>query len=266
MCADRREAAILAELAEKPGAPRLYVRHNRRFEANFAYIKNVIADGLLGDVFEISICRTGFSRRDDWQTIKEFGGGQLLNWGPHVIDQALQFAGGGYSSAWYDLRHTVAAGDCEDHVNMSLAGANGVLVNVKISGGMAIGAPDYHVCGTRGSLVISRGTISLRFVDPAQELPAHAANPGTPGSSFGASGTFASAEDIRWVEKTAPCEPDNLSVIWDCLYEDCRNGIPFPITLEESVMVMQVISEAKKELPSSLAALAGRQLSDSPGH
>ena len=61
---------------------KLHVRHNRRFEGLHAY-QEIIKSGILGDVFEIKLRRNNYQRRDDWQTLMKYGGGQLLIWVPY---------------------------------------------------------------------------------------------------------------------------------------------------------------------------------------
>ena len=76
MCCTYSQASALKDIAGKSSG-NLYVRHNRRFEPGFQHIREIIASGILGDVYEIKLRRVSYSRRDDWQTIKEYGGGQL---------------------------------------------------------------------------------------------------------------------------------------------------------------------------------------------
>lgn len=80
-------------MGTNPSGPHLYLRHNRRVESGFEKVNEIIDSGVLGDVFSIKLTRNGYSRRCDWQTISEFGGGQLLNWGPHIVDHCRVFAG-----------------------------------------------------------------------------------------------------------------------------------------------------------------------------
>ncbi|HEY3332512.1 MAG TPA: Gfo/Idh/MocA family oxidoreductase [Capsulimonadaceae bacterium] len=236
--------ALVAIAAKAPG--NLYVRHNRRFESAFQHIREIIDSGLLGDVFEIKLRRFGYGRRDDWQTIKEFGGGQLLNWGPHVIDHALRLLGAPVAKMWSDLKMIASVGDAEDHVRFVLTGTNGRVVDAGISGGAAISEPEYLVLGTRGSLTCSGNDIAMRYLDPARLPAPKEAIRETPGSgaSFGAS------ETLHWVNVTITASPatgcDVGSTIWDELYESIRNGKPFPVTLEESVGVMELVSAIKK--------------------
>ena len=73
------DALELQKVADaNPG--RVFVRHNRRFEAAFSHIREIIRSGKLGHIFEIKLCRHNYQWRADWQTILDCGGGQLLNW------------------------------------------------------------------------------------------------------------------------------------------------------------------------------------------
>lgn len=242
MTATYAEARRVQRAAAK-AAGDLYVRHNRRFEAGFLHIREIIASGILGDVHTIKLARVGYSRRDDWQTLKEFAGGQLLNWGPHIIDHALQFLDSPVKSISSDLKRVAAVGDAEDHLKIVLTGENGRVVDVEISGGAAVGLPEYVVWGSKGGLISRGGSLELRYLNPRQKLEARTANPETPGASFG------SPEKLKWVHKTIPVKPKRRYGIWDELYKAVRLGKAFPITLDEAVGVMRVVSAVKKGTP-----------------
>jgi predicted dehydrogenase len=218
----------------------LYIRHNRRFDPDFLHVREIISSGILGEVYEIRLARHGYSRRDDWQTIVEHGGGQLLNWGPHVVDHALRFLQSPVETQYSDLKRVAAVGDAEDHVKIVLRGTNGRLVDLEISGGVALGAPTYLVFGTKGSLSLNGKEIHLRYLDPKQALPERTANPGTPGTTFG------TREKLPWIDETLPVQAGSNRVIWDHLFNAIRKGVPFPVKLDEAVEVMRVISTAKQ--------------------
>jgi scyllo-inositol 2-dehydrogenase (NADP+) len=242
MCCTYKEALSLKEIAGKSSGS-LYVRHNRRFEPGFQHIREIMDSGILGDVYEIKLRRVGYQRRDDWQTIKKFGGGQLLNWGPHIIDHGLQFLQSPLKSIWSDLKMIASVGDAEDHLKIILTGENNRIVDLEISGGAAISEPEYLVWGTRGALLCDGNTIKMKYLDPNVELEQREANPGTPDASFG------SSEKLVWIEESIGINPKkkvNMTIIWDELYKAVREGIPFPITLDEAVEVMKVVSAAKK--------------------
>ena len=240
MCATHDEAKRLVALAKRSKG-KLYVRHNRRNEPAFLHIREIMASGILGDVFEVKLARVSFGRRDDWQTLMEFAGGQMLNWGSHIVDHAVRMLDAPVADVWSDLRRVAAVGDAEDHLKIILRGTNGRVVDMEISGGAAIKAPVYLIWGTRGGLVChDEKTITLKYLDPKHKLSRRRPNAGDPGASFG------TPEELPWIEKSIPVEHARAWNIWDELYKAVRKGGRFPITLDEALEVMRVISVAKK--------------------
>jgi predicted dehydrogenase len=237
---------------------RLFVRHNRRFETAFQHIRGIVESGLLGRVHSIRLRRGGFQRRDDWQAVMRFGGGQLLNWGPHIVDHALQFAGPGPVEQWSDLQRVAAVGDAEDHVRILLRNRAGLVVDLEISGGRILAEPEYLVSGTRGALSCRGDKIHLRRLDPNHRLPRRPLRPGTPPEGAG----FGGPDDVRWIEEEIEAKPaDGLAPddFWPRLHETLRGGRPFPVTLDESVAVMKVLDAARRGTPFAAGeAGAGR--------
>jgi predicted dehydrogenase len=104
------------------------------------------------------------------------------------------------------------------------------------------------VYGTRGSLTSDEKTITLRYISPEQKLAPVESNTGTPGTA-----NYGTPADLDWVEETIPVAPEykvELSAtIWEKLYNAIREGEPFPITSEEALAVMKVISQVKADNP-----------------
>lgn len=228
---------------------KLFIRQNRRFEPCFNDVRDIIRSGILGDIYEIRLCRHHYARRDDWQTVIAEGGGQLLNWGPHIVDHALQFLESPVASLRSDLRRVAAVGDAEDHVHLTLVGRNGRIVDVEISGGVAIPAPIYWVAGTKGTLVSrDEKTIELRYLDPAAKPPRRHVKLGLMGS-FGSPDTLVWKTETREVRKDLDCPH-----IWDNLFEHIRFGKPFWVKNEEAFEVMRILdlaSKARQDIPGA---------------
>lgn len=241
---DIAEARKLAAAAKKSKAS-LYLRHNRRFEPAFQHIREIIASGILGEVYEIKLRRVQYQRRDDWQTLIDCGGGQLLNWGPHIIDHGLRFLESPLAELWSDLKKIAAVGDAEDHLKVVMKGENGRLVDLEISGGAAIAEPVFLVAGTKGGLVThDEKTLELRYLDPKQKLSRRRAKKSSPPY-----GGFGSPDKLKWIEKTIPVKPKlkvTTDSIWDYAYDSIRKGKAFPITLEEGLEVVDVYTRVKK--------------------
>ncbi|WPJ95259.1 Gfo/Idh/MocA family oxidoreductase [Coraliomargarita algicola] len=238
---------ILALSQQYPG--KLYPRQNRRFEAPFNHIKEIMASGILGDVYEIKLCRHSFQRRSDWQTIVECGGGQLNNWGPHIIDHALQFLDYKVAEIWSDLKKVAALGNAEDHIKIVLKGESGRVIDMEISGGAALPQNEYTLFGTRGALTCQGADIHLKYIDPDQEFQKTEAFAGTPSLDGGVSNAYADLEPVKWVEehiKVAPQKPTQIHSIWPALYDSVRNNAKFPVSIEQAVAVLKVTDQVKK--------------------
>ncbi|MCL4505469.1 MAG: Gfo/Idh/MocA family oxidoreductase [Chloroflexi bacterium] len=226
----------------------LYFRHNRRFEPAFNHIRELLASGILGNVFEVKLRRNSYQRRSDWQTLLASGGGLLNNWGPHIVDHALQFLGAPLVDLWSDLKRIAAAGDAEDHLKIVLRGANGRVVDMEISGGAALPEPEYTIFGDRGALVCQGDVMTLRYLPLDYVLPELHASAETPGLEY----SFGKGGELPWVNemiRVQPSVPTEMDDIWDHLYAAIRDGAPFPVTMEQALEVIRVIELAKRGTP-----------------
>lgn len=251
------QALELKRISDSGRYGRLFVRHNRRFESNFLYVRAIIDSGMLGNVFRIELARDSYGRRNDWQTIARYGGGQLLNWGPHIVDHSLRLLGAAVKEFHSHLEQVTAAGDCEDHLDLTFIGENGRTVAMEISGGVALPVPEYRIYGDRGAMVIQNNVAHMRYINPAQQLQPIEADASTPVQHFGKSQTFKSAEVIDWIERDEEIKQAPLDQIWPYLYDTIRNGADFPITLAEAVDVIKYIDIAKQ---NSRFAAKGRNI------
>jgi len=237
--------ALKLKAASRKYPGRLFFRHNRRFEAPFVHIHEIIASGILGKVFEVKLRRNGYSRRDDWQTLISSGGGQLNNWGPHIIDHALRFLDSPVKSIMGDLKKIAAVGDAEDHVKIVLTGMNGCIVDLEISGGAAIREPEYIIFGTKGALTCTGKEIKIKYLDPEVKLVPRKPVKQSPPME----GSFGSKDNLVWKEETlaaSPKAPSGTSLIWDHLYAAIREGKKFPVTIDEGVEVVRIADVVKR--------------------
>lgn len=257
---------LKAAVERHPG--HLFLRFNRRFEPAFNHVREIIQSGLLGNISYVKVNRhPGFVRRLDWQTLSEFKGGMLNNWGPHLIDQALQLLDSPVKDLWSDIQHNVAAGDADDQVKIILRGENGRISEVDISTTTTLPGPLYEVRGDRGSLVVpvEEKTIKMRYLDPAQQLgPLDGIRENFPleyGNPW---------ETLRFIEEEIPIKPANgrtlqrgrvlaegesadpakgytyQDTMWGFVWEAIVNGKPYPVLIDEGVEVVRITEEALK--------------------
>jgi len=222
----------------KLSSGRLFVRHNRRFDPMLLVAKEIIQSGKIGNVFEVKISIAGYQRRADWQTMRKFGGGQLLNWGPHCVDWAMQLIGPKAVDVWADLKRVCAAGDAEDHVKLLIRGETGIVADVEISGGQAMGKSSWTIHGQYGGFTIEAGRVRLKYLHK-ETLKKLRADENTPSG-------YDTGEKLDWTEEEFDCVPKHTPRFWTLVYKTLRDGDEFPITHAEARENMRVLELARR--------------------
>lgn len=219
--ADRMVAA-----AEQTGQV-LAIFQNRRYDHDFVKIREIIDSGVLGRIVQIRMTESRFSRRWDWQTLKQYGGGSLNNTGPHYLDQALQLFGDATPEVVFcHLDRTLTLGDADDHVKLVFKGENAPTVDIEISSCHAYPGEKWNIMGTQGGLHGSTRELFWKTFDPAQLAPRQLDTAPTPNRSY-------NRDEIPWQEYSWRAEeatgPGDSGFYLD-LYQTIRNGAPQVIT------------------------------------
>ena len=221
---------------------RLFLRHNRRFEPAFVKVKELMDSDLIGDVQYIKLYRSvGYCRRNDWMTMPEFYGGLLSNWGPHLIDQALQLLESPVKDLWADIRRVISIGEGDDHFKIILKAENGRLADIEVSGANALPGREMEIIGSRGTVIYENGKLSARYVEPSikfKKLKPHPENPPLKYGNFD--------EQLYFVNSEFELPKISQTVLWKYLYDEAVNGIPSPLKLEEGREVVRITEEAFK--------------------
>jgi len=232
MALNLREADRMIAAAKKARRA-LTVHQNHRHDPAMLYLRDVIKSGILGEVFFIRMAGYGFARRADWQMLRKFGGGQLNNWGSHVIDQALTLLKPPVRRVYADLRHTVGAGDAEDHIKIVLQADQGPTVDIELTNACAIPLPDWVVMGTCGTLVSQGGTSRIRYFSP-KGLPKLKASEMLTHRRYG------SDEKLPWQEKEEPTRSTRTVDFYGNLYDAIRRRKKLLITPQSVREVIRV--------------------------
>ncbi|HET7767366.1 MAG TPA: Gfo/Idh/MocA family oxidoreductase [Chloroflexota bacterium] len=229
---------------------------NRRYEPTFKKVREVVASGVLGELLLVRLCAHSFSRRWDWQTLLEFGGGQLANNGPHALDQAMTFVGPGTMELFADLRNGLSSGDGEDHAKVTMKGESGPTVDVEVSTVAAYAQERWTIFGTSGGLTGARGGLKWRYVDWSKMPPRPVDRNPTPDRSY-------NREQLTWAEETweAPSggEGDNALFYAD-LYRTLREGAAPAIKAEEARRYVEVLERCRaRYTPAKAKAALGSE-------
>lgn len=224
--------------ASKKADRRLFVHQNYRYFREFTHLRQIIESGILGRLFHIRTCVTGFSRRNDWQTLAKNGGGVLNNTCPHYVDQILQLVGGRIVQVMGDLQQIASAGDVEDHVKAFMRADNGCTVDLEISNAQNLrcSPSKWVLCGTCGTLQSDGSTSTIRWFDPKLAPPLSAID------GAAADRRYANGDQLPWQETTVPAVGPDDGCFYDNVSAVIRRGTPMHITPASVREVLRVIA------------------------
>lgn len=126
----------------------------------------IIEEQAIGDVFMVRRVQCSFATRNDWQTERRYGGGYLLNWGPHVVDTPMQLLESPVKSVYGRLKQTINPGDTEDMFMGILTMASGAIVQVEYTIATE-DLPTWFIQGNRGTIVVCGAQLRIKAQVPA---------------------------------------------------------------------------------------------------
>ncbi|MFH0938005.1 MAG: Gfo/Idh/MocA family oxidoreductase [Planctomycetota bacterium] len=242
MAINLKEARKMMQAAKK--TKKLFTIHQScRCHADLHQAMSIIHSGILGKVFFIKMNWTNFARRNDWQTLRKYGGGSLNNTCPHSIDTALQLLESPVVDVWGDLQAIVTAGDAEDHVKILMRGKNGRVLDHEISSASAAPQSKLIIMGNLGTLWRDGDNYVIKYLNP-KTLPKLKAEDklAVPGRQYGVVG-----EALQWLEKRVPASPPEMRVdFYERLYKSIREGKELFIKPAEVYAQMEVIALSRK--------------------
>jgi scyllo-inositol 2-dehydrogenase (NADP+) len=249
-----RRVAEVDELVAKAKAKgrRLFAYQQSRFAPYFTQVRKVIDSGVLGRIVMIKVAFNGFARRWDWQTLQENNGGNLLNTGPHPLDQALQLFGEAEEPQVFCLMDRANTfGDAEDHVKLILHGKKSPTIDLEISSCSAHTPYTYQVAGTRGSLTGTMTHIEWKYFVEAEAPKQVLIREPLPGRAY-------CREELPWKEASwdVPEEQKNLfdfmgTSLYRDLYAAITEGKEPVVRIPQVRRQIAVIEECHRQNPLS---------------
>lgn len=219
----------------------------RRYEPSLAKIKELIASDTLGRIVHARVCLHTFGRRWDWQTLKQFGGGLLYNNTPHMLDLGLQLFGpDDPSTIFCDLQRTLATGDAEDHVKITLKAPHQPTIDIELMATDAFLPHDlWFVQGTNGTLRGTANSLDWKTVN-WNDYPPHPADP-TP-----TKGRTYNRENLTFQEGhwDLPKGDEPIAVrFYRDLYASFRESKPLHVSLESIRRQIAIIDHCRRTCP-----------------
>jgi predicted dehydrogenase len=128
-------------------------------------LKELMSENAIGDVFLVRHTVCSFATRNDWQTERRYGGGYLLNWGPHIVDSPIVLMGARVESVYARMKQTINPGDTEDVFLAVMNLANGAVAQAEHT--VAVEElPSWFIQGDRGAIVVRGREITIHKKTP----------------------------------------------------------------------------------------------------
>jgi len=154
----------MMDTAEETG--KLFTVHqNRRWDEDYLTMKKIYEEKKLGDVYRIE-SRVHGSRGipGDWRQEKEHGGGMVLDWGVHLLDQILQMMGSTKLKTVFATVTNITNTMVDDGFTVQLGFENGVDVLVEVGTSNFISLPRWYMIGQNGTAIIEDWSLKGRIV------------------------------------------------------------------------------------------------------
>lgn len=221
------------------------IDQNRRVNKDFIAMKRMVESGKIGDVYVIE-SRVEGSRGvpAGWRTDPLQGGGMMLDWGVHLIDQ-IMFMYPQKVTEVYCKMYSINYPDVDDNFRLTMTFEDGLTAHIEVSTNNFINHPRWYVLGKEGSLVIDGWDATGRAVRCKTREDEWGAE--IKKTKAGPSKTMAarSEDSVEEFEITAPNDVvDNLNPVYWQLIDALDGKAPLQITPEQAMRVMKVMEAA----------------------
>jgi predicted dehydrogenase len=241
------DARAAVELAERLGVV-LSVYQNRRWDSDFRTVRALDSSGALG---EITRFESRFERRQAGPPAS--GGGTLLDFGSHLVDQALQLLGP-VRTVYAEIRYRDALGGLDDDVFVALTHGGGARSHLWGSWVQSAPGPRFRVTGTEATYVVD---VSM---DIQEELLVTGRTPASEGDAWGVE------PQDRWgrvhdgsAAVPQPTERGRWDTYYPAFAAAVRGSDPVPVDPRDAVSTAEVLDAARASAARrELVHLSGR--------
>ncbi|GEL10292.1 Predicted dehydrogenase [Flavobacterium glycines] len=234
------EALELDALAKAKGL-KLAVFQNRRWDSDLKTVRQILLDGVLGEIVEAEFHFDRYnpllSPKAHKETVNS-GSGILKDLGPHLIDQAL-YLFGFPKSVFADIRTTRENSVVDDWVDLLLY-YDDLRVRLKASFFVREPNPAYVIHGKKGSFLKPRGDVQEDDLKVMKKpnLDSWGTEP------LDKEGFLHTEIDGRIMHGKIPTLQGNYYDFFDGVYNSIVNDTAEPVTAEDGAKVMQIIEAA----------------------
>ncbi len=140
------------------------IHQNRRWDRDYRIVRESIESGAIGTPYFIESRVLGSrGAMFGWRGHKLNGGGMLLDWGVHLIDQLMDMIKSPVVEVSAQLCK-VFGSEVDDNIKVTLRFQNGVSAMLEMATNCFINQPRWHVSGTEGTLVVEDWSCNGKIV------------------------------------------------------------------------------------------------------
>ncbi len=235
------EYAEMLEVTERCGVV-LMVHQNRRWDKDFLTIKRIYEENTVGKLWRVESRVQGANGiPGDWRKFKETGGGMMLDWGVHLIDQFVYMITERPESVYADFSYDLGF-EVDDAFKLQLRYKNGLRVEITVDTNCFCPLPRWVVYGENGTAVVKNWALEGEVVKPVYAKDLKIAGI-TAGNGFTRTMAYRSAESV---EKEALPEVNVPALPFYKEFYDVVTGVKAPMIKSDEVMAVMKIMEAAK--------------------
>ncbi|MCL2495610.1 MAG: Gfo/Idh/MocA family oxidoreductase [Oscillospiraceae bacterium] len=215
------------------------VHQNRRWDADYRTAKEIIESNTLGRVFNIE-SRVHGSRGipGDWRNQKAHGGGMVLDWGIHMLDQMLQLMGERRLLSLYAQLTYITNEECDDGFRVLCNFEGGTSYMVEILTNNFIDLPRWYINGENGTAIVEDWSRHGKIVkvsdwENRECVPIQA--------GVGITKTMAPRTKKTIKKYPLPKPKSDWMEYYDNIYDVIRNGAPPIVTHDQQRRLIKLV-------------------------
>jgi predicted dehydrogenase len=229
--------------------------HNRRFEPHYQKVSQVIGSGQLGRIVQARMMQHQFTRRWDWQTLREFNGGLINNIGSHLLDLLLQLFPMDRPRCFAHADAALTLGDTEDHCVLLFQQQGSPLLHVEITNVSAFDQDLWMIMGTKGTLRGNANEINWQVADPSSLPERHLER------ELKSNTRAYVRDDIRWIKHRWKTDTDSdlryypYEQFYLRMHAAVCHGGPSPVPPRSVRPLIAALEQAREQAEAGLLPL-----------
>ena len=230
------------------------IDQNRRTNKDFVLMRRCVEDGMIGKPYVIE-SRVEGSRGvpRGWRTMKELGGGMMLDWGVHLIDQLMYMVDEKVTNVFCKM-YSIKYPEVDDNFRLTFTFESGLTAHIEVSTNNFITHPRWYVLGEKGTLQIDDWNCDGKIVREIKEENEWEME--IVYTKAGPTKTMAprSEKSTETIEISEPMDVvDGLCVVYDQFSDAVEGKAPLTIRPEQALRVMKVMEAAFESAEKNIA-------------